>query len=348
MTDGYNIKRIHVAVGVILDSQGQVLVARRADNQHLGGLWEFPGGKLEAGESVEQALCRELREELDIAVECAQPFCRIEHDYPDKAVLLDVWLVERFSGTPTGQENQPLRWLPVAQLDTAEFPQANRFIIRRLQLRDFLAIINLPTPLAEAPTFPRSTLSGSTLSGSTLSRTLLRLRCQHKDQYPEYLSAAQQALQSITASKVGVIVDLAIDSINEHGRVREEISGMTGIRGLHAHAPLLHLLAPAQNGRPVPEHLLFGVSCHSRQELELAAQLDADYILLSPVLTTASHPGTTPLGWDTFETMIRETDVPVYALGGMRPQDLDIARTRGARGIAGISMLSALATTGQQ
>jgi 8-oxo-dGTP diphosphatase len=133
MTERSGFKRIHVAVGVILDAKGRVLVAKRADKQHLGGLWEFPGGKLEPGEGPEQALYRELKEELAIEVEYSHPFCLIKHDYPDKAVLLDVWLVESFTGTPAGAENQPLRWLPPALLDAAEFPQANRTIIRRLQ-----------------------------------------------------------------------------------------------------------------------------------------------------------------------------------------------------------------------
>jgi|AntRauTorcE11897_2_1112592.scaffolds.fasta_scaffold64764_1 8-oxo-dGTP diphosphatase len=133
MIDGSLFKRVHVAVGVIVDAQGRVLVARRAHEQHLGGLWEFPGGKLEPGERAEQALYRELKEELAIEVKHARPFCLIQHNYPDKAVLLDVWLVESFTGTPAGAENQPLRWLPPARLDAAEFPEANRTIILRLQ-----------------------------------------------------------------------------------------------------------------------------------------------------------------------------------------------------------------------
>lgn len=322
MTERDHVKRIHVAVGVILDAKGQVLVARRADQQHLGGLWEFPGGKVEAGETVQQALSRELKEEIAIDVMQSRPLCRIEHNYPGKAVLLDVWIVDRFSGTPTGLENQPLRWLPTSQLEPAEFPQANRLIIRRLQLRDRLAIVNVPATRPASVQMPND--------------TLLRLRCQHKDQYQNYLSAAQQMLPALMNTSAGVIVDLSSAHINAAGRVHDDLLTVPGCRGLHAHGELLKTLA----ARPVPEHLLFGVSCHSREDLAMAAALDADYALLSPVKATSTHPDMSPLGWDAFADIIRESTVPVYALGGMQAPDLDIARANGARGIAGISLFS--------
>ncbi len=322
MTRHDGVKRIHVAVGVILDAHGQVLVAKRADQQHLGGLWEFPGGKVEVGETVQQALSRELKEEIAINVTQSRPLCRIEHNYPDKAVLLDVWIVDRFTGTPTGLENQPLRWLPTSQLDTKEFPQANRLIIRRLQLRDMLAIVNIPAP----PSTPIR------VAGDTL----LRLRCQHKNHYQDYLSAAHKMLPELAHTSAGVIVDLSATDINADGRIRDDLLALPGCKGLHAHGGLLGCLS----ARPVQEHLLFGVSCHSREDLVLAAALDADYALLSPVKATASHPGTAPLGWNTFADMVRESTVPVYALGGMQTPDLIIARASGARGIAGISLFS--------
>ena len=124
---------LRVAVGVITNAAGEVLVARRHDHLHQGGLWEFPGGKIAAGESVEDALARELHEELDIRVEHAAPLVTIEHDYPDRSVRLEVWHVLGFSGTAHGREGQPLRWLPAAALDPAEFPAANAPIIEAVQ-----------------------------------------------------------------------------------------------------------------------------------------------------------------------------------------------------------------------
>ncbi len=122
---------VHVAVGVIRQGR-RVLVARRADDAHQGGLWEFPGGKREGVETIEAALARELDEELGIRVEAAEPMLRIEHDYGDKHVLLDVWRVQRFEGRPEGRQGQPLRWVSLDELASLRFPQANGPIVRAL------------------------------------------------------------------------------------------------------------------------------------------------------------------------------------------------------------------------
>ncbi len=117
--------RLHVAVGVILDSERRILLSRRPEGVHQGGLWEFPGGKVEAGESVHAALARELQEELAIEVTRSEALTLIEHDYGDKAVCLDVHVVLGFAGTPEGREGQPLQWVTAAELDGYDFPAAN-------------------------------------------------------------------------------------------------------------------------------------------------------------------------------------------------------------------------------
>ncbi len=128
-------KRVHVAVGVISDGAGRILIARRPAHLHQGGLWEFPGGKVEPDESVEQALCRELLEELAIRIEAPQPLLNVEHDYTDKAVCLDVWWVESFRGEPRGQEGQPVQWVAIDTLHEFEFPAANQPIVAAIQAR---------------------------------------------------------------------------------------------------------------------------------------------------------------------------------------------------------------------
>jgi 8-oxo-dGTP diphosphatase len=110
------VKRVHVAAAVIRGVDGRILIARRADSQHQGGLWEFPGGKVEEGEAVDVALARELNEELGIVVTAARPLIKIKHDYPDKQVLLDVWEVSGFTGEPHGAEGQPLAWVTARDL----------------------------------------------------------------------------------------------------------------------------------------------------------------------------------------------------------------------------------------
>ena len=123
---------VHVAVGVVLNSRNEVLIALRAKQAHQGGLWEFPGGKVEVDETIQQALVRELKEELDIIAECFEPLVVIEHDYGDKIVRLDVWLVTQFDGVPVGCEGQQVKWANIDVLTGYEFPAANKKIIEKI------------------------------------------------------------------------------------------------------------------------------------------------------------------------------------------------------------------------
>ncbi len=125
---------IHVAVGVIIDERGRILIARRRDDLHQGGLWEFPGGKVEKGESVTEALTRELKEELGIAVGETEPLLDVGHDYGDRHVFLDVHRVLHWEGEPRGVEGQPLAWVLPSALDDFQLPEANVPIAERLQM----------------------------------------------------------------------------------------------------------------------------------------------------------------------------------------------------------------------
>jgi 8-oxo-dGTP diphosphatase len=125
--------RVHVAVGVILDAQQRILITRRANDAHQGGLWEFPGGKVEPGESLQRALCRELKEELGITINRTSELLQVTHDYGDKKVLLDVHVVWEHSGEATGLESQPLNWVSAAALSDYEFPVANVPIVEAVQ-----------------------------------------------------------------------------------------------------------------------------------------------------------------------------------------------------------------------
>lgn len=121
---------LHVAVGVVVRAD-RILLSRRAAHQHQGGLWEFPGGKVEPGETLPRALARELFEELGLEVEQSglAPLIEVRHSYPERSVLLDVWWVREFRGEPVGREGQPLAWVPVAELHRRDFPAANTAIV---------------------------------------------------------------------------------------------------------------------------------------------------------------------------------------------------------------------------
>lgn len=123
---------VHVAVGVLINPAGRVLITRRPDHVHQGGLWEFPGGKVEDGEQVAAALSRELHEELGVTVQAAEPWLQVHHAYPDQAVLLDVWRVTAWRDEPHSREGQPLAWMSLAEMKGFAFPAADEPIIAAL------------------------------------------------------------------------------------------------------------------------------------------------------------------------------------------------------------------------
>ena len=127
-------KVLHVVAAAIFNKQGDLLIAQRPPDKHMGGLWEFPGGKVEADEAVTDALCRELDEELGIQPLSWEPLISIEHAYPEKTVLLDVWIVRDFHGEAHGREGQTVRWVAPNMLDQFEFPEANHGIIEALNI----------------------------------------------------------------------------------------------------------------------------------------------------------------------------------------------------------------------
>ncbi len=308
---------IHVAVGVIrAPDRQQILISRRAARAHQGGLWEFPGGKVEPGETVVQALRRELYEELDLRLHEANPLCCIEHDYGDRRVRLDVWTVDDWSGTPTGMENQPLRWVEAARLDPGDFPVANRPIIRCLRLGAVLVI----TPVAADP----EQAIGALHRLVERHDGLIQLR------QPSLDSTGRDHLLRAAAELPDAVRNRLI--LN----TRPDDPALARFGGCHLAARRLREC----RGRPVREDQLLGASCHTREELELAESMGADYATLSPVRETASHPETEPLGWTRFRKLIHGLQLPVYALGGMTLDDLSAAGQHGARGVAGIRMLS--------
>jgi 8-oxo-dGTP diphosphatase len=317
------LRIVHVAVGVIVDGAGRVLIALRPEGVHQGGLWEFPGGKCEPGERVEDALRRELQEELGITVLRQQPFCLIRHHYGDKEVLLDVHKVDSFSGVPAGREGQPIRWAEVSTLEPSQFPAANRLIIKRLKLPPFIAITG--TALDETDFLDRFTRLlkqvTATVAVSAGRQLIVQLRAPGLTE-PSFAELARHCAQ--LCRHTGVLLQLNTDPA--------VFSRLTA-DGLHVNARNLIAL----QRRPVAENLLFSASCHSLGELRHAEKVGADFVYLSPVKATSSHPGQASLGWDIFRGLVSSVNVPIYGLGGLGVPDIDIALAHGGAGIAGIS-----------
>jgi len=308
-------KIVHVAVGVILDEGGRILLTRRHQDQHQGGLWEFPGGKVESSESVQQALVRELIEEVGIEATAYHPFIQIEHDYGDVHVLLDVWQVTAFNKTPMPKEGQMMEWVHRSQLQHFEFPKANQAIVTALEVGDSIFI----TPTTKGI------------------------------EKKEYLEKIQKALVNhrITAIQFRAH-DLDIDTYIDWAKSIFDITQQTGHQlfyntSIEVFKKLpkagLHLTAKRAKslGAEIKEDAFLSVSCHNSHEVESAIKLGASLIYLSPVLPTQSHPDATPIGWDEVKRISRVTTIPIYALGGLGQKDIVEAFENGASGIAGIS-----------
>lgn len=310
---GSSAKRhIHVAAGALLDAAGRVLVTQRPPDVHQGGLWEFPGGKLEPGEPVRTALARELREELGVEVRAARPLIRVHHDYGDRQVLLDVFLVTDFAGTPRGLERQPLDWLAPEAMDAARFPAADRPIINALRLPERYLITDT-VPERDAAFLNR--LRAALAAGVRM----VQLR-RHDLDDNAYTRLAEAALPVCRAAGARLLLNRAPEPV-----------GHLGADGLHLRAATLSQLRERPSGSAI-----VGASCHDAGDLRQAAALGLDYALLGPVLPTATHPGAEPLGWAGFAALADKADLPVYALGGMAPGHLATSFEHGAQGIAAI------------
>ena len=307
------MKRVHVAAAVIRGADGKILIARRADTQHQGGLWEFPGGKVEAGESVQAALGRELQEELGITVNTARPLIKVQHDYPDKQVLLDVWEVSSFTGEPHGVEGQPLAWVTPRDLAEYDFPAANQAIVAAARLPDQYLIT--PDGL-ETPALLRGMQKA--IAGGI---KLVQLRAPNGYD-PKYRDLAVDAT-GLCAGKAQLMLKGPLEWLGDFPSA-----------GWHLTAKQLQKLAA--NGRPFPKARWLAASCHNAQELALAEQMGVDFVTLSPVLPTQTHPDAQPLGWEQAQQLIAGFSKPVFLLGGLGPDDRQQAWKIGAQGVAGI------------
>ncbi len=313
-------KLIHVAAAVILDAQGNILLAQRPADKHQGGLWEFPGGKVEAGEPVVDALYRELDEELGIQLRQAQPLIRIPHHYPDKSVLLDVYTVTAFAGDPYGREGQPVRWVAPDELDLYPFPAANTPIVTAALLADRLAITGAVAAGLAWPDQQQHYLTQVQQMIAEHGLSMLMLRAPELDE-TRYGELAQ-AMQPLADDQAVTLV------LNCSLAQAEALSAQALHLNRHRLAELSH--RDQFSGR------WLGASCHNAAELAMAVAKGLDYVTLSPVLPTASHPAEPVLGWAEFEALVAELPIPVFALGGVGEAQLSQARAAGAQGVAGI------------
>ena len=307
-------KIVEVAAAVMLRDDGkEFLLAQRPAGKVYAGYWEFPGGKVEPGESVRQALIRELQEELGIHVTQCAPWLTRQFTYPHATVRLNFWRVSAWDGEIgiTGPlEHAAVNWLKCTKNEAVSpILPANDPILKALTLPTTMAIT---MGEAEDADHQLARLEVALHNGLRL----IQVRNNHWPAEP-LLSFAKAVCQR--AHQHGALV-----LINDN----EELAVAVGADGLHLPASRLASCVKRPNFNWV------GASCHDAGEIMRAGQLDLDYALLSPVLATPSHPEAAGLGWQKFSEETSATTIPVFALGGMKPELLAEAQSHGAQGIA--------------
>jgi len=312
-------EEIAIALAVVRNADGQVLIGRRHRRQHQGGLLEFPGGKAEPGEAAETAMLRELHEETGLIGLEYRPLITLPHRYAadstggERLLRISVFLVTRWqTDQPPGSQWQ---WLDSQGLEPQHFPAANVAILKALKLPDRLMVT--------------ADLAGS--AESLLRRwqqaleSGVKLICLRDPGLSdgEFQRTATQLLPPLQERGCQVMVNCAAD-----------LPVVEWADGLHLTSKRLM----EARARPPTVKGWWSAACHDRQQLDQAANLEVDFVTLSPVAATGTHPTATPLGWQQFGDLAGSATVPVYALGGMEVGDLKQAWHYGGQGIAGISL----------
>ncbi len=303
------VKITDVAVAVITRPDGCFLLARRPEGKPYAGYWEFPGGKVEPNERVTDALARELKEELGIAVTCAYPWVTQHFTYPHASVKLHFYRVTAWQGEPHPYEGQIFSWERAESVSVNPVLPANGPILRGLSLPPVMGVSHAGG-LGIEPFLIKVE--------AALQRGLRLIQVREKQMpEPELLVFAQRVAGLAHTYGARVVLNGA-----------EVLAARSGVDGVHLSAQ--HLMQIEHR----PAVAWCGASCHTRQEMDHAARLQLDYVVLGAVLPTHSHPGAKTLGWEQVQSLALDYPLPIYAIGGMQSDALQTAWQSGAHGIA--------------
>lgn len=299
---------VEVAAAVIERADGSFLLAQRPAGKVYAGWWEFPGGKIEAGEPAERALARELHEELGIDVQTAYPWISRVHVYEHATVRLNFFRVTRWRGEPQARENQRFVWQRIDAPMAEPMLPANAPVLASLALPLEYAITDAQTiGAAEQLALVEARMKGG----------LRLVQVRDKENWER-------------KRLIYVVTSMA----RQYG-AKVLVNGGPAADGIHFSSDQLMTLRVRPTGGP--NCTLMAASCHTVDELGHAMAIGLDFVVLGPVKPTRSHAGATVLGWDGFRRIAEGASIPVYAIGGLRPADLDEARRAGAHGMAMIS-----------
>ncbi len=299
---------IEASVGIIFSQSCQLLMAKRPLSKTWSGYWEFPGGKIESGEAPLEALRRELQEEIGISVIDAKKWIVRRYTYEGYEVTLHFYKVTKWSGKIEAQEKQKLAWVSPDANNISPILPANDLIFKAISLPDMYAITN-----------------EYEYSGNFLKKVKKKLKNGLRLIQVREKAISKKAYIELTKE----IIEMA-GNFNAKVMINSDINLAYKLNadGIHLNSSLLHRLSEK------PKDLIVSASCHTAFDLEKAIKMDLSFVVLSPVQKTQSHPNATPIGWDDFGKITQNCSIPVYALGGMKNNDIKKAFNTGAVGIA--------------
>ncbi|MBK8286353.1 MAG: Nudix family hydrolase [Ahniella sp.] len=310
------VEPLQVVAGIIGDDRGQVLIARRPQHKHHGGLWEFPGGKQDPGEQPDAALARELHEELGVQVRQSVPWCVIRESRPDRPLALATRRVLAYDGAPKALEHEALAWVLPACLHDYDLAPADRRIAQALAWPKELAIS--PGPETVAPNdWPQ-------LIDRAIARGAGRIHLRSgATAWSEHVGLAETIAAIVRDAGLGLAVH---DQPQLAERLRANVLHWSERAAASLTAESARAAAP-----------LIGLSVHAGTDPARVAHLSPDYLLIGNLKATASHVGRPGMGWSGFRAIADRFDAPAYAIGGLGPDDGLDAFRNGALGIASIS-----------
>jgi 8-oxo-dGTP diphosphatase len=326
------MKITDVAVAVFIKPDGTFLLSSRPEGKPYSGYWEFPGGKIEAGESVRDALVRELIEELNVVVTHATPWFTFMMHYTHATVRLHCWRVHAWhghmNGNMHGMEGQEFAWVALNDMNVSPTLPGCVPIFKALALPYVYAITNASEMGVESylqhlrALWSKNASNGTPVLGFANEVVPQMVQVREKNMSREASASFAKSVIALSreceySSDVQVLINSDIALAHE-----------VGADGIHLTSAQLSTI------KERPNFPLVGASAHTREDIERAAELKCDFVVVGPVQVTRTHPEQVPLGWAMFSELAEASPLPCYALGGLTAADLKSAIENGAHGVA--------------
>jgi len=303
------VAHVNVSVAVLINANHQVLLGQRPPPKSWEGWWEFPGGKIEKGETSVDALYREIYEEIGVKISQFKKWVTRKYSYGGNDITLHFFKVQKWEGEVTSKENQKLVWTYLKNPNVFPILPANLFVQKAFDLPKYYAITNLSET-------SKKVFFNQLQNKITNGLKMIQVR-EKNISFNEFKIFSKEVIKICKPKNVKVIIN---SDVNLAYEIKSD--------GVHLTSKDLISI------KTKPKNLIVSASCHTQEEINIAEKLNIHFVVLSAVNKTKSHPNTKPIGWNKFQTIANKTNIPIYALGGLSTEDYEVALENGAVGIA--------------